>query len=130
MILKYGVMFFFITLCLIIFSQCAKAAQVTLSWQDNADNEDGFYIERKDPGSTTFIRIATVPALVGKSPPRIEYVDTGLLPLSIYSWRIRAFNSAGQSLPSSIASTKTQADFVPVPLPTPPTLPEAKPSNP
>ncbi|MDQ7064157.1 MAG: sulfatase-like hydrolase/transferase, partial [candidate division KSB1 bacterium] len=66
-------------------------SRIDLSWTDNANNEDGFKIERKDPGSTTFVEIAQVGANV------TNYSDTGLNPNSTYTYRVLAFNADGNS---------------------------------
>ena len=33
---------------------------LTLTWTDNANNEEGFYILRKAPGASTYVLVATV----------------------------------------------------------------------
>ncbi|MDQ7064155.1 MAG: S8 family serine peptidase [candidate division KSB1 bacterium] len=79
-----------------------STSQIDLSWTDNSNNEDGFKIERKDPGSTTFVEIAQVGANV------TNYSDTGLNPNSTYTYRVRAFNADGNSGYSNEASATTQ----------------------
>jgi hypothetical protein len=69
----------------------AEAANLQLSWIDNASNETGFIIERKTGTSGTFAQIATVGANVNL------YTDTGLTTGSIYCYRVQAYNSAGVS---------------------------------
>ncbi len=65
-------------------------AQATLSWQDNSDNEDGFYIERSENGGA-FRRIATLPAnATSYSDPD---TGTGI----VYRYRVQAYNSFGVS---------------------------------
>ncbi len=80
----------------IVFGANARAAQFTLQWSDNSSNESGFRIERSADG-TSFEEIATVGANV------VSYVDSGLPGSTKYSYRIRAFNSAGDSAYSNIA---------------------------
>ncbi|MDQ7053075.1 MAG: fibronectin type III domain-containing protein [candidate division KSB1 bacterium] len=88
-----------------------STSQIDLSWTDNSNNEDGFKIERKDPGSTTFVEIAQVGANV------TNYSDTGLNPNSTYTYRVRAFNADGNSGYSNEASATTQSQ------PNPPAAP-------
>lgn len=86
-------------------------AQFTLTWTDNSTNETGFRIERA-PGlnaTTGFTEIATVGANV------VTYVDAGLPNSTSYSYRLRAYNSAGNSGYSNTASGTTPAN-------TPPTI--------
>jgi subtilisin family serine protease len=69
---------------------------IGLSWNDNSDNETGFAIERKT-GSGAFTQIATVGANVK------TYTDSGLA-RNTYTYRVRAFNNAGNSAYSNEAS--------------------------
>ena len=41
-------------------SNTASAAQLTLSWTDASENEDGFGVERKTGTSGSFARVASV----------------------------------------------------------------------
>ena len=67
------------------------AADITLSWADNSSNENGFEIQRKIGTSGTFIQRA----ILGINAT--SYVDTGLTAATTYCYRVRAFNSAGNS---------------------------------
>jgi hypothetical protein len=74
--------------------------QVDLTWQDNADNETGFYVERSING-TTFSQIATVGADVE------NYSDTTVAAQTQYWYRVKAYNSAGDSAYSNTATVTT-----------------------
>ncbi|MBM3327235.1 MAG: fibronectin type III domain-containing protein [Calditrichaeota bacterium] len=65
--------------------------QVSLNWQDNAANEDGFEIFRQSDGDTVWIRIRQVGADVR------TFADTETSPGRTYLYRVRAFNSRGTS---------------------------------
>jgi hypothetical protein len=78
-----------------------SSSQINLSWTDNSNNETGFKVERSTDG-TTFTQIATVGANV------TMYVNTGLSPLTRYYYRVRAYNTGGNSAYSNIASAKTR----------------------
>jgi hypothetical protein len=66
-------------------------AQLTLSWQDNSDNEDSFTIERKTGTNGTYNQIALVSANI------TSYVDTAVTSGVTYCYRVDATNSAGAS---------------------------------
>lgn len=75
--------------------------QLKLAWTDNAGNETGFSLERCIGARCgNFAPIATVGANVR------TYMDTGLLITTTYSYRVRAYNSAGNSQYSNTASTR------------------------
>ena len=77
-------------------------SQINLSWTDNSSNEDGFRIERcQGNNCTSFAEIATVGAGVR------TYNNTGLSRNTTYRYRVRAYNTTGNSAYSNIASAKT-----------------------
>lgn len=67
-----------------------SSQQMNLSWTQNSANESGFRIERSLNGST-FALVATVPANV------TAFNDTGLIPGTLYYYRVRSTNPAGDS---------------------------------
>ena len=89
-----------------------SAAQFTITWTDNASNEQGFRIERAANSSGgPFAEIATVGANV------TTYQDRGLNAATAYWYRVRTFNGAGVSVYSNTAAGITpgawqqRADF-------------------
>jgi hypothetical protein len=84
------------------------SSQITISWTDNSDNEEGFKIERSPDGTTEWVEIATVGANV------TSFQNINLNPSTPYYYRVRAFNPGGNSGFSNTASTTT-LPFVPVP---------------
>jgi hypothetical protein len=68
----------------------ASNSQINLTWTDLSSNETGFKIERKT-GSGSFVQIAAVGANV------TSYSNTGLAPTTNYCYRVRAFNTGGNS---------------------------------
>jgi subtilisin family serine protease len=81
----------------------ASAYQINLGWTDNAQNEMGFRIERKESPTGVYSQIATL------SPNTTSYGDTGVSPSTTYSYRIRAYNAAGNSSYSNAEDAATPA---------------------
>ena len=74
--------------------------EVTLSWADNADTEQGFKVERSaDNGSYSVL--ATLPA------DTVSYADSTTTSNTNYSYRVKAFNAGGDSSASNVADTST-----------------------
>jgi hypothetical protein len=77
--------------------------QINLNWVDNAATEDGFRIERcTGAGCTTFSQIATV----GRNTTSYQNID--LAASTSYSYRVYAYNVAGNSNYSNVASATTR----------------------
>ena len=96
--------FLFLCVLSVPFGEVAFAAQSRVMWVDNATNEAGFKIERKQGTSGRYSQIATV------SANTTSYGDANLSPSTTYCYRVRAYNSAGNSAYSSevCATTPTQ----------------------
>lgn len=75
-------------------------SRVNLKWTDNADNADGFKIERSTDG-TSFTQIATVGSNV------TTFASTGLQRNRRYYYRVRATDGFGDSAYSNIATART-----------------------
>jgi fibronectin type 3 domain-containing protein len=78
-----------------------SASQVKLTWTRNSTNEAGFYIERSIDNSTfTQVGLADAGAT--------SFVDSNnLSPSTAYYYRVRAFNSVGNSAYTNVANTTT-----------------------
>jgi len=82
-----------------------NAATLDLTWNDNSTNEDGFGIDRKPAGSGSYTQIGTV------GPDTTSYSDVLLTDGMTYCYRLRAFNSNGNSPDSNEAcATATDVD--------------------
>jgi hypothetical protein len=77
--------------------------QINLAWTDNSGNEDGFAIERcdKKKNCMNFVEIGRVGSDAN------SFQDLGLRIGTEFRYRVRAFNAAGNSDYSNIASAKT-----------------------
>ena len=74
--------------------------RIDLKWTDTSNNEDGFKVERS-PDGVTFTQIATV------SANTTAYSNTGLTCNTFYQYRVRAYNSNGNSAYSNTVKRKT-----------------------
>lgn len=79
-----------------------SSSSLKLTWLDKSTNETGFMIERS-PDGTSFTQITTAGAGV------LNFTDTGLTASTKYYYRVRAYNSGGNSAYTSVASATTSA---------------------
>lgn len=83
-----------------------STTQINLSWIDNATNEDGYKIERKT-GTGNY-------AVVGSTGSNMTtFSDLGLTPSTSYTYRVYAYNSAGNSIQYSNELTLSTQDSIP-----------------
>jgi hypothetical protein len=75
--------------------------QVNLTWTDNSSNETGFKIQRSSDGGSTWTQIGTVGADV------TSYSDTTVRRRTTYEYRVAAYNAAGTSAWSNVATVTT-----------------------
>ncbi|MGC8943569.1 MAG: fibronectin type III domain-containing protein [Caldisericia bacterium] len=87
-----------------LFGEAISKSEISLSWKDNSDNEDGFILERKEEGGSYDI-ITTLPKDTNK------YSDKNLIPDKTYYYRVKAFNSYGESDYSNELKIKTPKDI-------------------
>jgi hypothetical protein len=78
-----------------------STSQITITWNDNSNNESGFRIERKTGASGTYAEMANVGANIR------TWVNTGLSAGTEYFYRVRAFNVDGFSAWSNETSART-----------------------
>ena len=94
--------------------------QVDLAWSDNSNNEDGFRIERcTGSGCVSFVEIQVT------GPNAVAFSDSGRAPMTVYRYRLRAYNAVGNSAYSSVSETTT----LPPPPPSAPTGLTATPTS-
>ena len=78
----------------------ASAAQVSLAWDDNSDDETGFKLEKSVAGGP-FVEILLPPGVLTGV---VTYVDTDVTLGTEYSYRVRAYNEWGNSAYSNVVS--------------------------
>lgn len=89
-----------------LIAAAVSSSQIHLSWTDNSHYETGFKIERKEGVSGTYIQIDTVGANT------TAYSDTGLTTGTTYYYRVRAYNSSGDSAYSNEAAATPSSSSI------------------
>ena len=80
------------TLPLLAFSvNEALASQAAVKWTDTATTESGFKIDRKVSPTGTYAQLALTPA------NSVAFVDSPLAASTTYCYRVRAYNTGGDS---------------------------------
>lgn len=79
----------------------SSSSQIDLSWSDGSSNEDGFELQRSPDG----VAWATIDGAVPANSTAAS--DSGLTAETSYSYRIRAWNSDGESDWSNISTATT-----------------------
>ena len=87
-----------------------SATEVQLAWQDNADDETQFRVERSTGGS--FSRIVTLGANTE------GYLDSSVLGNTAYLYRVQSRNGTGSSAWSNVATVNTPSSEPPPAAPT------------
>lgn len=90
-------------------AEAIGSSLINLKWIDFATNESGFIIERTDPLTTEFKRLAIVP------PNTEEYQDNSVAPSTGYKYRVAYFTNSSISGYSNEVSISTYYTEVPGP---------------
>lgn len=92
-------------------TQAVSANRIELSWVDNAANERGFAVERSVENGAWQL-LADLPA------DSTTHSDGGLQPNTLYGYRVRAYNSAGNSEYTNVSEAITESAPLPPLTPT------------
>ena len=87
-------------------AESVTSDQVGLEWNDNSNNESGFRIDRSTGGGA-YTEIAAV------GPDAEKYADATVAPATTYTYRIRAYNSFGNSAYSNLLAVSVPAAVTP-----------------
>src|SRR5436190_403062 len=89
-------------------SSVVSYSQINLNWSDNSANEDGFRIERCAGAAASCLDANFVQ--IGQTLANVTgFNDTALQAQTKYTYRVRAFNSAGVSAYSNSIEATTQS---------------------
>lgn len=83
-----------------IIKQLATGPVATVTWTDNSNNETGFFVQRACTGEADFVEIGRVDVNVTSFANPLDSSLAG----KTCAYRVSAFNSAGNSPFSNIAS--------------------------
>jgi hypothetical protein len=86
-----------------LYAKAVSPSQIDLSWKDNSNNETGFKIERR-AGNCESGNINPWAQIAAKGPNVVFFANTGLAAVTTYSYRIKAYNLAGESSYTGCAS--------------------------
>jgi arylsulfatase A len=94
-----------------LIAEISETDGVSLSWQDNSENEHGFIILRSESNANNWITIDSV------ATNEVEYVNTGLESMKYYFYRVNAhFTDSVSSYSNTVATRRVKkADILPTP---------------
>lgn len=75
----------------------STSCQITISWTDNSDNEDGFEVERRESGSEIWETVIDSVPANATSWTNAAAEDATLAPGVEYCYRVRAFRISGET---------------------------------
>lgn len=77
-----------------------STTQINLAWNDNATNEDGYYVYRSADG-ISFTLLST------EAANTTTYNDTGLTESTVYYYKIVPFDTSGEGVASNVVAMRT-----------------------
>jgi len=80
-----------------------SSSRLDLRWTDNSNNEDAFKVDRRQSGTSSWVR------LVATVPNATVYSDTGLPSSTHFYYKVKAYNVYGNSAYTDLAAATTPA---------------------
>ena len=90
-------------------ANAVSSRKIMLRWTDKSSNEDGFKIERKKRGCNSSYEYTQIATVSGDN----KYEDKNFEPDSQYSYRVKAYNSYGNSEYSNCGTTTASPSGTP-----------------
>jgi len=84
-----------------------STSQIRVSWQDNSGNESGFKVDRRQSGADDWVRVQETGANA------TTYTDSGLPAATTFYYKIKAFNTYGNSAYTATVGDTTEDDTPP-----------------
>ncbi|MBN1669646.1 MAG: lamin tail domain-containing protein [Kiritimatiellae bacterium] len=82
-------------------ASAVSSSRIDLAWSDRSDDETGFKVDRRQSGTDTWVRVATVGADTSR------YSDSGLSAGTTYYYMVKAYNGYGNSACTGVAGATT-----------------------
>lgn len=82
---------------------------ISLSWYDQASDETGFLIERRDSGTAPFVKVARIESTNGSGTGTVAWTDHGLAPGALYTYRVAVLRGLDTSIYTLPATGTTLA---------------------
>ena len=83
------------------------SSRIRVTWNDNSGSEDGYKLDRRQSGASTWERPATL------SANATTYTDSGLPEDTTFYYKVKAYNGGGNSEYSNVGSATTPVDLQP-----------------
>ncbi|MBN1670144.1 MAG: fibronectin type III domain-containing protein [Kiritimatiellae bacterium] len=79
-----------------------SSGQITITWRDNSNNEDGFKLDRRQSGTSVWVTLTAAANATSLN-------DTSVAPETKYYYKILAYNAAGNSAYTAVVDATTPA---------------------
>jgi hypothetical protein len=84
--------------------KASSSTQIVLGWKDNSSNETGFKVDRKAGNCSSTAQWSQI---ANKAANQTTHTASGLTPNTVYAFRVKAYNSSGDSAYSNCVYART-----------------------